>query len=249
MQRSRRPMPSRRQYAALVLLAVGLAAVLNGSWLFPNEGERRYTYERTELGIENGTLEPQRAPDRRYDEYHHLDGVACDHGPATRDCAVDRHLREAGPVTVATPDAFVQGPDYTRLEDAYYRRIAATNGPQVSLELERVDPTTVRADLATTAPAAPPEAVEAAPPGYRAVATGDSVTASDPPHEADLGTVYSQDGVYYTAVLTGTTRLDRPLVSPAFRSFLSFAGAVLLIAAVVLLPAERDAPERHLGLR
>lgn len=240
-------MPSRRQFAALALLFVGIAAVPNGAWLFPNEGEHRYTYERSELLVENGTLVSAQVSLREYAEYHHLDGVDCDRGTTTRDCAFDRFLLAEGPVTVEARDPLVGGPGYTRIGDGYYRRVVVTNDTRTTLDVERVDAATVRADLATTAPAVEPGSLEDAPPVYRAVATGEPVTSPEPPHEAALGGVYEQNGTYYTAVVAGASELDRPLVSPTFRDILSAVGIALLVVAALRLSTRRDQGERRPG--
>lgn len=240
-------MPSRQQYAALVLLAVGLAAVVNGAWLFPNEGEYRYTYERAEVMVENGTLEYEQTPPRQYAEYHHLDGVDCDRGTVTRDCAFDRYLLDEGPVTVTARNPFVEGPDFTRLGDDYFRRVVTTNGTQARLDVERVEAETVRAELATEAPAAEPGTLKDDPPVYRTVATGSTVVSPEPPHRAALGQVYVQQGTYYTAVVTDASELDRPVVSPPFRKLLSLLGIVLLVVSVLMVSPDRDLWERRPG--
>jgi hypothetical protein len=238
-------MASRRQYAALALLLVGLTAVLNGMWLFPNEGEQRYTYERAELVVENGALERARTPPRQYAEHHQLDGVDCDRGTVTRDCTLDRYLLDEGPVTVQARNPLAEGPEYTRLGDDYYRRVVAANGSRATLDVERVDARTVRADLSTTVPAAGPGTLGDAPPVYRAVATGGPVTSSEPPHQAALGDVYDQNGTYYTAVVTDASELDRPLLSPTSRDLLSAVGIALLVVAVLALSPRRDTQERR----
>lgn len=242
-------MPSRRQYAALALVLVGFAATLNVMWLFPNEGEHRYTYERTELVVENGTLAYGQSPQQQYVEYHHLDEVDCDRGTVTRDCAFDRYLLDEGAVTVTARNPFVEGPDYTRIGDDYYRRLVTTNGSRATLDVERVDAATVRAELATEPPAAGADAVEGAPPVYRAVATGEPTTSRRRPHEAALGRVYVQNGTYYTGVVTASSELDRPLVSPPFRRLLAGGGVALLVAAVLVLSPDRDGGERRPGSR
>lgn len=41
---------------AFVLILGGILLVTNPVWLVPHEGEMEYTYERSEIHVENGTL-------------------------------------------------------------------------------------------------------------------------------------------------------------------------------------------------
>jgi hypothetical protein len=223
----------RRQYAAVALLVVGLVAIPNGMWLFPHEGETRYTYERTPLVVENGTLAPRAEPLPAYTERHHLREVDCDRGLSPRDCVLDRHLLSEGPVTVTGDADRVDEPRYTRIEGDYYRRVVTTNASRTTLDVRAVDAEQVREDLAVRARPVDASAVRDSPPGYRAVATGDPARSFVPPHEAALGRVYVQNGTHYTPIVARERQLDRPLLSSGTRSGLSYAGAM---GAFVLAP-------------
>jgi hypothetical protein len=228
-------MTETRRYAALALLVVGLVAIPNGAWLFPNEGETRYTYERTQLVVENGTLTPRAEPLDEYAEFHHLRGVDCDRVLAPRDCTLDRYLLSQGPLTVDGEADRVGQPRYTRIRGDYYRRVVAVNGSRTKLDVRAVDPETVRAELATRARPVQPSAVRESQPVYRAVATGEPATSFVAPHEASLGQVYVQNGSHYTAIVTAESELDRPLIAPATRSGISYAGAVVASVFAPLL--------------
>lgn len=222
-----------RRCAALALLVVGLVTIPNGAWLFPHERETRYTYERTQLVVENGTLTPRTEPLDEYAEFHHLRGVDCDRALEPRDCILDRYLLSEGPLTVDGKADRVDEPRYTRIGDDYYRRVVAVNGSRTTLDVRAVGPEAVRAELAIRARPVQPSAVRESTPVYRAVATGEPATSFVAPHEASLGRVYVQKGSHYTAIVTAESELDRPLISPTTRSWFSYAGAM---AAFVFAP-------------
>lgn len=232
-------MPSERATVAVVAI-VGLVLVTNPLWLFPNAGESTYTYERSEVTVENGTL--------TYDgldhpEFHHpndLQAVGCqDHDLGSeRACAFDQHLVDNPPVTVTRRlRVGYSQPDFVELEGDYYRRVHRRNGSNVTHDVTSVPPRSVLREAATDVSDYPDPERDEVPVEYYVAVTGETVTAQERLDREDLGKLYRQNGTYYTVVATDTGS-HQPL--PGFTRYeqlrigLGAIGVLLLLTAGLL---------------
>lgn len=229
-------MPRDLRLAAL-LLAVGLLAVANGWWLFPHDGDRQYTYERAAITVENGTFDYRGDDAFRYHRENDLVDVGCQ--PRSdgigRACALDLHLVEHGPVTVATGAGYSGTPAFVRLDGAYYHRTVNRSGANTTYDVEPVAPRTVLAAIAANVSGVDPATVDRADPiTFRVAVTGATETTVDRVEADSLGTVYRRGDSYYTVVLTDESTVHRPLVSSGLRDVLAVLGVALVLAAFVV---------------
>lgn len=227
-------MDSEPRIAAL-LLVVGLAALTNPLWLFPHDGDRKYTYERSEITVENGTFD-YRPDDRLYYHENDLVDVGCQRADGfDRACSFDRYLLAHGPVTVRA-DGGRGAPGFVVLDGDYYRRVAIDEGSNTTSDVERVAPRELLAAVATNVSivAVPPLDGDLPMPDRVAV-TGETVTTFDRVPADELGRVYRRNDSYYTVVLTAETHVDAPFVSPGLRDLLTVGGLGALLGAVVLV--------------
>lgn len=220
---------------AALLLLVGLAALTNPLWLFPHDGEERYTYERLEVTVEDGALD-YRPDHRMHRPENDLDDVACQRWEGDdRGCAFDHYLVAHGPVTVPA-DAARGTPAYVELGGDYYRRVATDEGSNTTYDVEPVTPREVLAEIARDVSSVErTEVGPDAPTAYRVAVTGETVTTFDQVPADELGRVYRVNGSYFTAVLTYERSVDAPLVSPPNRDLISVVGASVLVIVVVVL--------------
>lgn len=234
-------MPTRIPLVAVLVLVVGLLLILNGQWLFPNEGDQLYQYERTAVTIENETLtyeSPMRRP--QPGALHAVDCQNIDR--FDRSCGLDRYLVANGNLTIAAGDSRqfrAADQQYTRIDGTYYRRTVVTNETHATYGLERVAARELRASLANEVPVLDDDSdvPSFSPVGFEATLTGEPVVSTDPPGTLRLGRVYVQNGSYYTVVQTDEMERDRPLVSSGTRTLLSIVGVfVLMLGAVLAAP-------------
>lgn len=230
-----------------VLLVVGLLAVTNGLWLFPHDGDVRYTYERSAITVENGTFDYRGDDVFRFHYENDLVDVGCQPGTdgVGRACAFDQFLAEHGPVTIAA-DGALGVPTFVELGGAYYRRVATKNGSGTTYDVERVAPRAVLAVTATNISGVDPDDVD---PGFsipvRVAVTGEPARTFDRVEADRLGQIYRRGDEYYTVVLTAETTVEQPLVSEGLRRVLQVVGLGLLLgAAVVAFPRVEDPVER-----
>lgn len=229
-------MPRDRRLAAL-LLAVGLLAIANGWWLFPHDGDRRYTYERAEITVENGTFDYRGDDLRRYHAENDLADVGCQprFDGVGRACAFDLHLVEHGPVTVTESAGYPGAPAFVELRGDYYHRTTVRSGGNTTYDVEPVAPATVLAEIATNVSDVDPADVDRADPiPFRVAVTGEPVTTYDRVEADRLGTVYRRGGDYYAVVLTDESSVDRPLLSDGLRDVLQVFGLAFVLGAVVV---------------
>lgn len=138
-------MGSRRTQAALLAVA-GLLLVTNPLWLFPNAGEVEYTYERSEITVENGTITYDGIDDIEFREWNDLRPVGCQwyDSDGERACAFDEYLANNPPVTVSRQMTWGRiTPDFVLIDGDYYRRIHRPNDSNVTHDVEAVSPETV----------------------------------------------------------------------------------------------------------
>lgn len=235
-------MVSRRATIAL-LAVVGLLFVTNSLWLYPGAGEAEYTYERSAIEIEDGTI-GYAIDDPGFTRWNDLEPVGCQRSDAMteRACAFDRYLVDEGPVTVSGKQTVgAIRPDFVQLEGEYYRRIHRQNhsvSPDARThDVERVEPETVLEESAMNASriAGPDLERGEVPLETYVVVTGETVTTTDPLEGDRLGTVYRYDGAYYTVLVT-----DRTVATPGpdilyddlTRRLLMLAGVVLMVMAL-----------------
>lgn len=234
----------------VALLAVaGLLLLANPVWLVPHEGETLHTYERNEVVVEDGILAYEDRRTGPFDDENDLTPVGCDDYEASlvRACALDRHLVEHGPIPVSRDTTGEGGPEFVRLDDAYYRRITryddSAEPPTLTLDVERVAPETVLAESAVNL--SEPDSVR---PDHgvrlRVLLTGESETSFTELSDHALGTVYQRDGSYYVLVLTEERVIDHgpPLEALEYevpRYLLAAIGA-LLLAAIYLIGHDRS---------
>jgi hypothetical protein len=242
-------MPSARRL--LLVLVVSLALLTNTFWLFPNEGETRYTYERSELVPQGDDIEYEPAVDPNHASYENdLSGVGCesvfgqrtDHDLRERTCAFEQSVADDGPVTVGGYDRPGIRIGYVELEDGYYHRTVEEGNGSVTLALEPRSAEAVLANVSSDGVAgADPERIERSQVAARAVTTGEPVRSLQPPGDVAVGSVYRYDGAYYAAFVTDSDPVDAPVPDP-LRLLASFVGFVGGLSAVLLglarLPVE-----------
>ena len=244
-------MPSIRR--PLLVLVVSLALLTNTFWLFPADGEMRYTYERSELvpGGDDIEYEPAVDPnDRSF--YNDLARVGCesifgertDRDLSARTCAFEQAVADDGPVTVAGDDRLGVRVGYVELDDGYYHRTVTEHDSSVTLDLERVSAETVLQNVSTVdLSGASLERIERSRVAARAVVSGDPVRSLQDPRDVAVGQVYPHEGAYYAVFVTGSLPVDAPVPEP-LRAVLSFVGIVGLLSAVLLLADELELEER-----
>lgn len=234
-------MVSRNTITALLVVG-GLLLVTNPLWLYPNAGEARYTYERSEITVENGALTYDGMDTRGFGKRNDLNPVGCQHYDTDggRACAFDRHLVDHPPVTVPREQIVAEiRPDFVRIDGAYYRRIhrpsETDTGRTVTHDVERVAPETVLSESAMNVSGISEASVDDLRVTYRVAVTGDTETAFERPDNDDLGNVYLQNGTYYTVVATDQTTFDD---GPDFlryeppRQILMLLGGLLVVGAI-----------------
>lgn len=219
------------------LLVVGVLLATNALWFFPSEGATEFTYERSAVVVENGTL--TYSGDHRHDathRYHYrndLVPVACQYADHVgRACALDAYLTDHDSITVHGDLYTAESRQYTRVRGSYYERIWQDGEPGGSYDVERVVPTELLAAVARdVSDVAPDELSDRVRLPVRIAVTGDAVTTTVELARADLGHVYARNDTYYTVVLTDAATLDRPVVPAAdHRSVPTLAGVLLLLA-------------------
>ena len=230
-------MSPRRPTLAL-LVVVSLLLLTNPLWLFPHEGDTRYTYERSEIVVENRTLtyHGRDIPDFGA---NNLDPVGCQPQDRTgaRACAFDQHLVEYGPVTVPRGRALgAIRPDFVRIDGAYYRRIHRPNDSDgdrtVTHDVERVEPRTVLAESAIDLSDVQRPFPDSWPLAFRIAASGDVVTTYERVEDDELGAVYRRNGSYYTVVRTDETNVDG---GPDFLRYDSNRAPLVIAGGLLLL--------------
>lgn len=227
-------MVSRRAQAAL-LVVVGLLLVTNSIWLFPNAGQTEYTYERSEITVENGTITYDGVDNHRFYRRNELPDVGCQwtDREGERACAFDEYLSENPPVTVSKHMSLGRiTPDFVEVDGDYYRRIHRPNDSNVTHDVTRVPPRSVlTASAADVSGHSVPDR-GTVPLEYYIAVSGETVTSFEALERDDLGRIYLQNGTFYTVV--GTDRsINHP--GPAFQQYqalryvLAFVGVVLLL--------------------
>lgn len=231
--------PSVRPRVALLVL-LGVLALTNHWWLFPHEGDHRYTYERVPVTVEEGVLDY----DHRTGEFHRkndLVAVGCERqgdDGGGRACAFDAYLVDHGPVRNVSRGVDEGGPSFVHLADGYYHRVSeretGTADPARVYDVEPVAPRDLLAEVALNVSASSGADLGDYPTRYRVAATGEAETTFEELADDELGRVYRLEGRHYTVVLTAETRLDRPLLTPQSRNLLAVAGLFSLLAASLL---------------
>lgn len=230
-------MVSRSTQAALLAVA-GLLVVTNSIWLFPHAGQHEYTYERSEIAVEDGTMTYDGVDTPRFRLRNDLQDVGCQSTDREggRACAFDEHLVDRPPVTVSRGHVIDRiSPEYVQVGDDYYRRIHRSNDSGVTHTVTRVSPRTVlRGVAADVSGHSVPDRGGDTPLEYYVAVSGETVTSFEALERDDLGRVYLQNGTFYTVVGT-----DRSVNHPgpefqqyhALRYVLAFVGVVLLLLA------------------
>lgn len=252
--------PARRRAALLVV--VGLLLVANFVWLFPHEGELKYTYERVRIEVEDGELT---YPTVFFAEnYNDLNAVGCQpEDTRQRACAFDLHLVTHGPITFSEPEAHIprrtldKAPTFVQLHNGYYRRIHRFNNRSVTYDVERVTPRELLAAIAHNITGIQPgDLPEDAPWDTRLAVTGDTMTTFQAPEDKtfgiaedgdygrgpedkDLGNVYQRNGTYYTVIANHTESVDHPLITKGSRVVIGFLGLGVLVVAITDLIEHR----------
>lgn len=234
---------------AALLAVLGVAALTNPLWLFPSEGQTQYTYERTEITVENGTLYYEGADvvpsSARYGAA--LNGVGCQWQDGLgRACAFDYHILDDGSVTVeaAVPQERSGTADFVELNGSYYHRntTGAENGTTYSLEPR--EPRAVLSELARNVTGL--DDPGDGRPALTAVYTGDPVTSFERPDPdgGATGEVFLDNGTYYTAAITEFDVGDAPVFEQWMRPILSIVGMVLVLVVPLLALSEYRAWNR-----
>lgn len=186
----------------------------NPLWLFPHEGDTRYTYERSEIVVENGTLAYHGADIPEFAEQNNLNQVGCQPGDegSARACAFDHHFVNHPPVTVPKKLLESRDAEFVRIDSAYYRRVHRVNGSggnrTVTHNVERVTPQTVLREAALNISGRSGTVRDDLPLEYRVAVSGDTVTTFEDLDEPQLGNIYRQNESYYTVVGTGEKHID-----------------------------------------
>lgn len=204
-------MSSRR--ISILLLVGGVLLLANPLWLFPHEGDTRYTYERSEIVVENGTLTYRGGDVRGLEDENGLNPVGCQYydDEQPRACAFDRHLVNRPRVSVPMNGLEPIRPEFVHINGAYFRRIHQLNETSdrtVTHDVERVSPRTVLAESAINITNwSQPVSDHLGLAGQIAV-TGNSVTTFEYLRGDELGNVYRDNGTYYTVVATDEHHVD-----------------------------------------
>jgi len=206
---------SPRRPVILLLVLGGTLLLTNPVWLFPNEGDTKYTYERSTIRVENGTLTYSGAGIPDFTEENSLTSVGCqpndDEQP--RACAFDHHLVTHDPITVPGRPGGVIAPEFVRLDGSYYRRIRRINRSGRTdtgiHDVERVTPQTVLTESAVNLSSQTNTDTDRLP--LRVAITGDTVRSFEDLDEAQLGRIYQSNGSYYTVIVTDEKSIDHGL--------------------------------------
>lgn len=227
-------MVSRRTQAAL-LAVVGLLLVTNSIWLFPHAGKFEYTYERSEITVENGTMTYDGKDTDRFRDRNDLQAVGCQwtDREGERACAFDEYLADNPPVTVSKQLKWGHATsDFVEINGDYYRRIHRSNGSNVTHTVTQVPPRSVLTQSASDISGHSVPDRGTASLAYYVAVSGETVTSFEALERDDLGRIYLQNGTFYTVVGT-----DRSVNHPgpefqqyqALRYVLGFVGVVLLL--------------------
>lgn len=233
---------------ALLLIISGIVLVTNPVWLVPHEGDTEYTYERSEIRIENGVLTYSGKNGVGSAEENSLNPVGCqaydDEQP--RACAFDHHLASHDPVTAPAGSLGVIDPEFVRLDGGYYRRIHRLNrtGENRTLihDVDRVTPQTVLAESAVNLSGHTGGVSDRLPLAVQIAITGDTTTSFTDLDEARLGDIYRYNGSYYTVVVTGERVIDHGLAALRYelpRYLLASVGVVVFGGGLFISMRER----------
>lgn len=229
-------MVSRRTQAALLAVA-GLLLVTNSIWLFPHAGEFEYTYERSEITVEDGTITYDGVDNRRFRHRNDLQAVGCQRTDREGDraCAFDEYLVDNPPVTVSKQVAWGHTtPNFVEINGDYYRRIHRSEDSKVTHDVTRVPPRSVLTASASDVSVHSVPDRGTVPLEYYVAVSGETVTSFEALDRDDLGRIYLQNGTYYTVV--GTDRsVNHP--GPDFQQYYTFRYALGVVGAVLLLLA------------
>ena len=226
------------------LLLVGLLLLTNTLWLAPHEGDRRYTYARSEITVADGTLSYRGDGLLGASAENSLEPVGCQYhdDERPRACAFDRYLAGHGPVSVPAGGAHPVRPEFVRVRGAYYRRTHrpnATEGRRVVVhDVERVSPRTVLSESAVGVSNVSKPVPDFVGLADRIAVTGESVTTFRNLGEDELGAVYLNDGTYYTVVTVEERTVDHGL-DPLRYELPRYALAILGLPFVAAGPFER----------
>lgn len=240
------------------MLVAGLLLVTNPLWLLPHEGDVRYTYERSGITVEGGSITYERVDlrDAEAERRNSLNPVGCqpDDEEGERACAFDRHLVDRAPVSVSQPVSLLANPtrpEFVRVGDAYYRRVREWNRTGTSRNatyaVRQVAPRTVLSQSAVNLTGATGLSSGDAPVRYRVAATGSTIHTFEELRAEDLGEVYRLDGRYYTVVVTDLEPVSHDglewLRYEVPRLLLALAGAALVgWSLLVAIVARREGP-------
>lgn len=225
---------ARHRLALLVL--VGLLLVGNHAWLYPNEDDLRYTYERKQIEVENGSLTYHGVEDTLFGgKYSDLNALGCQPPDAdARTCAFDTYLASHGPVTRTAGNDLFDGPEFVHLADGYYRRVHRSNGSVRTYDVERVGPREFLAAVAVNLTGADPDDVSDLGVASTLAVTGGTTTSFEDIEDDELGEVYRRGDGYYTVVVTDQRSPDPPFPLPeTLRLFASAVGFLALVVAGV----------------
>jgi hypothetical protein len=239
-------LPRRQTALRSIATVLGLLLVTNSLWLVPHEGDVRYTYERAEIHVENGTLTYHGIADDEFAAENDLEAVGCQkYDDDERACAFDRHLIDHDPVTEPRVGHVEQRVGYVELDSRYYERVVTARGTMDNgtrtFTVEQVQPETVLDAVAVDASTVDADAVDAdvrLP--FRLAVTGGTATSYERLDEDELGTIFHRDGSYYTVVGTDETFVDRGLswlASGESRALLAILGVFVLLGVALRLAA------------
>ena len=202
------------------LLGIGVVGVLlltNSLWLFPHEGEVRYTYERTEMSSTDGALEYRGQNLQRFAEANSLVGVACEppDDEQPRACSFDAHLVDHPPVSLPNVRGGVISPEFVWIADSYYRRVhrieSARGTEVVRHDIERISPEFVLSETAMNLTERSISIEDDLPLEVRIAATGETVRTYTDLADDELGRTFRLDDSFYTVVRTNRTIIDHGL--------------------------------------
>lgn len=233
-----------RPVRALLLAVLGVALVTNVLWLFPAEGETEYTYARSEITVTNGTFDYRNAHDGPGEEWNDLVPVACDAYDADRTCAFDAYLAANGPVTLDGDTSFGSRTAFVRIDDTYYHRTVEDTENGTVYDVERVEPRSLLAEVATNLSGAAPGEADDLPLQPRVAVTGEPESTAAFPERDQVGEVYRVDGTYYTVVIVEEGTVDWPLFAEWLRVPLAVLGLFLLVAALLVGVGDRESTLR-----
>ncbi len=207
---------SPRRTIALLAVVVGVLLLTNPIWVFPNEGDTRYTYERSALVVENGSFVYAGADRSGFRERNALTPIACQlhETEQPRACAFDYHLVDHGPVTAQDQLSGVE-PDFARLRGGYYRRIvnrSVTDDNQyLTHDVREVAPRTILAETAVNVTGSSASDIGDLPLEWQIAITGETRSTVEQLDAHELGRIFLKDGSYYTVVATDDAVVDHGL--------------------------------------